>query len=430
MSPSRWDTLWVVAATGLRSLGRLALGVALVRVAGAEVFASFALLVALEVVAATLTQCLATAPLVTLAPQLGPERAASLHAHVSATAQRWLRAGTLPAAGVAWLATGVAPSLALLFAVACAGVCAVQVEQGWYRARFASHWALLGDVLALGGAGGGLALGAWLGRDPLVALLTGQVLGLGAAWWVMRSPAPSGEVGPALQQRLRGLAKPMLIGSLAYTASSRLYPFMLEWTADVAQVAIFAAALTLSAPVRVGASACAAALRPRLAACDWSRGWPTPLRLCLAGVGAGAWIGAGLAAMGGGWLADAVYDGRLPGVAAVLTTCVLYASAEALGTLCVVGLQVRDGAAGAEQATRLRIACGVVSALTLVPACRWGAGGAYVALLLVELGFLGGVGLALLRGARTVRASSDSQAERDGDNEMTYVRHGTCSRAA
>jgi O-antigen/teichoic acid export membrane protein len=392
VSPPRSDKVFALAATGARSLGRLALAAGVARALGAEAFGTYALLLVLETVVTTLVACRAAAPLTTIAPGLSPIEAERLYGWALARQGADLRRGgalSLLLAPLALLALPAAVvggyGLSLIF------TCAARAPRGWRLATFGAQRVFWGELLAVVPAFAALLVGASLGGLYL-ALALGGALALGVLW------APSSAALSAHVEAER-MGSAMLWGSLGYAACSRVQPFVLGAVHGLVQVANFAGALTLLGPLRVLSAAVDVVLRPRLARV---RAEPRAARLLLRtalGLQLAGGVIAGICmALLSERLSEWVFGASLTGVAQLGLLATVYVTLEAVGSTLVVGLQVSRGAAGAQQATRLRLGLSVASLVAVVPACAFGgAAGALAALAVGELVFAGAAACALAK---------------------------------
>lgn len=420
-APPRLDKLFSLGATATRSLGRLALSVAVVRALGGRAFATYALLLVVETVALTLLVCRSAAPLTTLAPGRPPAERPALLAWAWRV-QRW-DVGVASALGLAaaWLARPWLPlevALPFLCATALSGL--ARTPRGWRLARFQAHRVFASELLS---ALPPLALCA--------AVLAGQAGSLAGLFWAMslgnlaalaalyERPAPS-RPRPELQHEAERMGRSMLAGSLGYSLGSRSQPFALAQVGGAALVAPFAAALTVSGPLRMLSMATDVVLRPRLAHARRDR---AAFGRLLAGAGA-LQLACGLSGLAalllvGDPLVRLLYGSELPGLRAALGWALGYVTLESLASSGVVALQARGGALGAATATRLRLGVSLLSLALLLPACAWGGvAGAFLALIGCELAFLG-----LVLRALAAREGA-SQAESRGALAASRVSRG------
>ena len=421
MRPPPRDKYYGLGASALRSLGRLALGVGLVRVGGGEVYGVFALLLALEVVAITLATCLSMAPLMTLAPQTPLEQRGALFHFAAERHRRGLLILTLLGVALYPLVRGwgVTPFGCLTFALAAYSNCYGLLFRGWQRASFRSERVLGAELFATGGPLLGLGAALLGAADPLEATLAGYAIGGLAAWALLRLglPARGLPLAPERAQELRRMGGEMLKGSLAYSLCSRGQPFVLGALGGPVVVALFAGALALTGPLRMFSAAVDGILRPRLALAAGQApalGLGERFRRTL-GLALGLQLGAALVGALGFWLlgervVSLLYQGELPGLAGLLSLALGYVAVEAVGSTLVVAAQTRFAAEGAALATRCRVLCSLVSLVLLWPACVAGAGGALLALLACEGLFVFLLGAGILRAAHPASLGETHEA--------------------
>ena len=394
---ARSDKYLSVAAAGARSVARLAVGVALVRIAGAEALGQYALLVAAEVVLQTAAACLATAPLQTL----GPRSRSDLLGYAAARLALVLLPAALLGAALVPAAErwGIPPLAAVGFGLSALLGSWAQLHQGWQRTRFRSGSVLTCELAV--GAASLLALAAPIG-DPLTRLgwTLAAAHAASGAWLRRRAGPQRPRLAPAERREFRELGWAMFLGSLAYSATARVHPFLLGELAGLEAVALCAAALGLSGPLRMAGGAIDGVLRPRLALL--AGGDRARRRRRVFAAAQGLKLAAACAALAGALLAGeplarALYGDALPGLGMLLPLALGYAALETLGSGVVVALQTGRGAAGARWATRARVGAGALLLALLPAACREGAGAALASLLGCELVFLGAAALGLTR---------------------------------
>ena len=384
------DRAWSLGASATRAALRLLGGVFIARACGEARFGSYALLLSVETILFTVVGCLAAAPLANLVPKLDPARGLRLWRGLERRLT-WL--GLLIGLGVAavgvptlgpWVALGAALSFGLGVQVAVHRAFHASVFRS-VRVWEAEAWSF-GVPLACGALGVVSGLGGW------ELFWLGSAAGAAVSWWRLR---PRGRLprSRASHPEFWPLGRTMLLGSLAYTAGSRLQVFVLAALSGPAAVAAFAAALSLAGPLRLGASALGNLLRPRIVQALAAKELARARRWTVGACGLltlGSLVATGLALTAGAWLADLLYGGSLSGLATVLPWAVFYVGCEAVGSVLVVVVQAH-GPGGARAATRLRIVVSTVSLVVLAPACASGAAAALAALGVLELGFAIGI---------------------------------------
>lgn len=417
-APPRSDKVFSLLATATRSLGRLALSIAVVRALGGEAFATYALLLVVETVALTLLVCRSAAPLTTLAPGLPAEERPALLAWAWGVQRRDVAlAAALGLALAPFLRAWLPLEVALPFLAATALSGLARTPRGWRLARFQAKRVFWGEALsalpplavcaaALAGQGG-----------SLVTLFLAMTLGNLAALAVLYERPPAAQPTPDQQREAERMGRAMLTGSLGYSLGSRSQPFALAQVGGAALVSPFAAALTVSGPLRMLSMATDVVLRPRLA---HSRQDAPAFNALLLRAGA-LQLGCGMIGLSalllvGEPVVQLLYGSELPGLEAALAWALVYVTLESLASSAVVGLQARDGASGAAAATRFRLGVSLLALVLLFPACSWGGvAGAFLSLIGCELAFLG-----LILRALAAR-ESNSQAESRAAANATRV---------
>ena len=397
----RRDKHYALADTAVRSLARFVLGVMMARAAGAETYAAFILLVAVEGIVLALAQSAAVAPLIALYPgRVAGEQTSLIQASRKRTRHIALLLALAAIPGIPILGrAGIDLSSAAGFVASTLAMIYLQHARGLRNAEFRSGRALLADVLHLSAVVGGVLLADLVGLallptywwlSAVAGVIACRAIGTG------NDPAlVSAErtFDPSMAGRLSALATPMTVGTMANAVCSRIQPLVLAVAAGATSVATFGAAATLVGPIRLLSMAFAGVLRPRVAL-RWHTGDVASLRSlilsCCGVVAAGTGLGLGLLAATtlAPWIVQSVFGAAFTAAAAALPWALAYAGTEAAGTTLVILLQTgrRDGA---RLVTNRRIAAMIASLLLIWPAsARWGAAGAFAATAAVELLFL------------------------------------------
>jgi O-antigen/teichoic acid export membrane protein len=388
-SADKYDAL---AANATRSLGRLLTSICVARLAGADAFATYVLLLTAEIVWTTVANSWFVAPMTTVAPGLdGDERrrvtshALRRHGAACSLAGLMVLAAT-PLAG----AFGLAPSLLAAFAVSTSSVSLAHGVRAARQSEFRSASALRADVAAAVLPVACTLIAGATGIDVVSAVFVGSAAGALLGVLVMGRRDDLRRVGPPSPRNLqwfRDLGAPMLGGSVANQVGGRAQPFVLNAAASALEVAHFGAAATCTGPLRMAACALGGVVRPRLALHLGRNDPAAARRTLLLGVGLLAALSLGAAlvlVVAGRPLAIAVFGDEFVKLDLVLPFAVLFAAIEAVVGLLVVALQTTD-VDGARVATRLRYAAAALGLVLIWPACAlFGARGAYAALSVAE----------------------------------------------
>ncbi|MCR9247385.1 MAG: hypothetical protein NXI31_20335 [bacterium] len=388
------DAHAAVLDSGVRSLGRLLLGVVAARCAGADGYAVFVMLVAIEVVSTSFANALFAMPLLTIAPGLEEgERAAASQW----TQRRVVRAGTLVALGgvaIAFPVTGFLDIGALtVVAFGCAVGASIvadgmrAVRQAYFEAQrtvFADGVAALVPLLTV----------LWLapvGDAAITWLFFGVSAGQAAAAMRMHRASTTNVPARSTRDALRELARPFAAGSAITSVTSRTQPLILGLVASTAEIALFGAAVALVGPMRLVTGALSGVLRPRLSRAVGRGGLGDPATTL--GRGIALQLGFGCCVLvavtvAGEQLSEFVFGAGFAGVGGALPLAALFAVLEGLGAIGTVAVQtmVPGGASRATFARFMAGSCGLLG-MWLV-AGRAGAVGALAVMVAVELLFL------------------------------------------
>lgn len=406
-APDRTDKVYGLADSIGRSMCRLLAAIFLAPICGPDLYSVFVLCVTIEVIATTLPNAVFLSPMLSIGPGLhGSERDPYLRC-IRRRHLRWSLVGAILGAAFAPLFADrdLPPHLWVAFGAALLATGALNGARAVRQARFEARVAFWSDtgalvlpplaILLFASSGAAVALTIYFGTLAATSAI--------AAWTCVRgtSPATNSESAPTeAMERTRRMGPPMATGSVAYSVSSRVQPFVLQLASGASAVSVFGAANTLIGPLRLVAMAAAGVLRPRLSFLqghgEHERAWQLLVQVCLllAGSSIAAII---LAALMGPWLSGLVFGAGFDAVGSLLPIAFLFAGLEASAAIMVVALQVLH-ANGTRTATRYRVAVSGIAVLAVWPACAWGAAqGAFFALCATELAFLGMIVLALRR---------------------------------
>ena len=386
-----------VLRVGVNAGARMALAVAVARLAGTSSFAVYVALVTVEVLASTLLTAGWLTALGSIAPRLDADPAAALlrHGHRHALRIAACIAGVLASCAPLGPWFGVRFEVGLAFAGATGAWLASTAVATVLVTSFRSRAALIGQ--AAGYLPGFLALGvAWrVGCDPLVPLFLGLAGGqLAASCW-MRTRLPmqgSGDPVAAHLNEVAAAGRVVLVGSVANSVCTRVQPFVLAAVGGPVAVGLFGAANTLVGPLRVVAGAVGDVLRPRLALHAGVRGDAARrrrlVRRTLLGLSGGGLLLIGLGVASGEAIGRGVFGARFGGIGTVFPAAALFVALAAVVHVLVVAMQTQS-LRGATVATRARSWAAGVAVSLVGPACAVdGARGAFLSMAAGEVVFL------------------------------------------
>ncbi|MHC5003209.1 MAG: lipopolysaccharide biosynthesis protein [Planctomycetota bacterium] len=391
------DKYFALGGNLVRAGARMLIAVGLARMAGAEAYAQFVLLVAVEVIVQAISSSYYVAPMVTVGPAYPAVAASAVYRACLIKLLRWL--GFALALGL--LATpiaarhGIPPVTHVGFCLSAAAWALAAGGRGWRCAVFDARRALVAEGLGWGVVLAGLALAVVCDWPLMPAFWWASAAGGALAVLVLGWPADTGTClgrQEPVQRRLRSMGRHMTAGTIANSICSRIQPFVLSAAAGATIVGIFGAASTLIGPLRVLSMAMSGVLRPRVAL-HFGRGEPHEVRRMLSlAMAAFLVTGAGLLAvfvLSGPAIVDVVFGPSFRGLERVLPWAAAFAAIEAVGASLVVVVQA-GLPNGAAVATRVRTAMTVVALAVMWPACSlYGAAGAFAAATAVEAAFVG-----------------------------------------
>ncbi len=370
----------------VRAASRLVLSVLIARQVGGEVYATFVLLVGVEIVCTSLLYAGVTTPFMSVAPGLSQSRQAALEHHAL---RLHLRASALVLVVGSACAIWTDPRLTLAFASFLAASLIANCLRSFCQSHFKSRVALIGDCI---GNSTSIAIVSTLDLSlghTWIALAAGQTIAIACMLW-QQAPR-SGHLANSLHQRIADIRKPSLIGSVAYSACSRLQPFILGMTIGASAVAGYGAAILTAGMIRVCSNALTAVLRPRLAlyhnrgdaqrACDITS---LACRILL--------LGGGTLAITSISVAEYAQQLLFPAQEIVLSTllplALAYASVEGTGSVLTTHAQTILPH-GAQMATQLRIRTAIASLILVWPVGNYlGPAGLLAVQLAIELIFV------------------------------------------
>jgi O-antigen/teichoic acid export membrane protein len=387
----RSDKCLSLVDTALLSFGRLLGTVFIARLASPEVFAGYIQMIFLGVIVLSLSAAATTTPMQHQLARTGADAQPGTISWFVKRNRMWVLGWCVLGAIALPLITSVKahPLSALGYLAAHAGLLMLQLERALRQARFQMSSAVTVDLACQLLIALGVLLGALGLVDLMAAFWWSMALGSWAgAWWLGRGRNASQLVqAHRLETAVQPYARPMLVGSAANSACSRLQPFVLEAVCGATQIAWFGVAWTLIAPFRILAGGLNHLLRPRLLfhlSKNNSQACRAALRRCFSVVITAFILAILLVIPLGQTLVTGVFGDAFSRAAILLPYAFLYAALDTLTTVQMVGLHClrSDGPA---LATRLRLQAAAISLVLLYPAAFLdGARGALVALVMAE----------------------------------------------
>jgi len=260
------DAAPAVVSTAVRSVGRMVAAIVIARMTGLDGFATFTLLVTVELISVNAINALLASPPTVLAQG----RRSQLRSVLFRTAERTQTLAAWPLS-LAMMGILVASGLPLLIAGAFSGYLFIstifQARRATYIARFNSRPVLRAEALIACAAIAVPLAGMLTNADVLLTFWISQAIvhGLALLWIrpTARTLASRRAWRVARGVILRTGAK-MLAGSIATSVSGRSLPLLIGWLIGPAAIGVFGAANTAAAPIRLLSGSIRGALLPRL----------------------------------------------------------------------------------------------------------------------------------------------------------------------
>lgn len=380
------------AMTGnlVRSIGRLALTVAVARVAGPAAFGGFVVLVAVDTTISSLAAARWCTPIASFASGRSGDHVRRLAASATAGMSRWLLAAVailLPCVGLAG-PLGLEPLAMLCFPAFL-----------WMQGRFLvsrttrlsmfDAWRVVPAELVIAGAPlVALALTRPLGAtlDPVSTVWLGLIVGNAIALMMTGTGTHPRTIANGADSEFHRFGRRAAAGSGIYGIGARLHPAVLAGFASAASVAAFGAAAALAGPMRLVSAAFAATLHPRMAARSNAGDRAGARRIERRAIGFTVAIGM-IATIGalsiGPMLVPLVFGAEYGAATALLAWSVVAATCTAITGVQTAGLQAGGDA---DTPTRARLLASVIGLPLTIPAVVVaGATGAFLALIVGEV---------------------------------------------
>ncbi len=374
------DKVAAIGTSAVRSVSRVGLGVAVARMGDPESFARFVLFMAIETIVSTVVNAVVTTPLITLSSGAGTDEAAALDGVARIRARQLAVLGSCGGAVAAAVLTSAPPAEIASFAGFLWLSALATPAQGSLTAAFRSRLVFASETAFAGAAACTLAIavlsGSAGGTMTWMACASGAAARLAMLAKRKRATATTTEttVDAKAAARMTTIAKPMVIGSLGVTASSRAQPFVLQAMLGPLDVAAFGAAQTLAGPIRLFSGSMSGVLRPRLglhARRGDGSAFVRALLLAIVPIVLLGGVLAATAAAGGEKVLRLIFGAGFESAAACFAALTVYATLEAVGACSAVAVQSLSEA-GTVAVTKARLAVAAVSLALLVPAALWG----------------------------------------------------------
>lgn len=389
------DTFSSLADNALNSVFRLATGVAIARIAGAEAFASYVLLATAQITVMSWASTYIDTPLLNKASSL-PKLERDSITYYSAKRSKRLQ-GRLALIALACYPliryTGMDTITYLGFVASSLCIVSSQFQRARLQTHFKTRTALAADSFSIAVVILGTSL-AWIHADQLSSgFWWSSAAGylIASVFMATRVESPTPTVSfPSLQEEIKKTGQAMIAGSLANTACSRLHPYLIAIASNAATVASYGATLTVLGPMRMAIMALANILRPRLA---FHKGQGDRQSFThLIGNAKRLIVGLGLSLSLFFWvlgpqILDFVFGPEVQVSSVLLVLAVIYATLDAYTTTQMIQIQIQN-VNGARQTSRYRIAAAAISIGLALPCIHFlGLYGAFTSLILAEAGY-------------------------------------------
>ncbi len=369
------DKFYGLADSALLSLFRFACGIAMARIAGAEGFATYILLISAAVIFQMLPTTLFLTPLLNLGNSGNHDSYTTLH--------RWAKRGILKSSalfiglGTALLLLTSPSDIPLITGLSFLVAAATLLLQNFFRSRlqlqFKQKHALRADCITVA-SHITISAGLWhSGYDTQGAFWIGASASgfIGSAlmrFYLGHTPRQNVPDAP-LQDIAAQSGRVMLVGSIANTACSRLQPFAIGLIVSTTAIAQYGVAWTLIGPIRMLSMALTSLLRPRLSlfcrtndTAAFKRTYHLALSLILA-TGSCGIIGSLFV---GEWAIHTLFGPELTSATRLLPLAILYATIDAFTTSQMVARQIKD-TNGPALTSKLRVHAAAISLILLLP---------------------------------------------------------------
>lgn len=391
------DKYFSLLNTATRSVARLAVNLLIASLCGADVYGTFVILVSIEVIWTTLLGAGLVTPLLHMAPGLHQAQRDGLSRYVATQVLRVSLFVGIPAF-ILWALvgfSGLSGLVALGFAVATLLQGLLAALRSWRNLSFETWHVFWSDLFSVGiPILGALAGWFWLGADSVLwcfwwaMVLANLLAGLAIICFDRRRFFSGQYPDERLRLLLKTKGRPILYGSLAYSAGSRLQPIILALVATSVEVARFGGAAALVGPLRMLGMAISGVVRPRFGLyyhqADIAKVRRLMLLVCASVIGLGLTM-AMLFVVVGDWLGTELLGGWYVHASKPLVLYTCYATIAGVTSFLVTALQVQSNV-GSKFVAKARLLHSVMSLLLMWPACSyWGTEGAITVMAGLEL---------------------------------------------
>jgi O-antigen/teichoic acid export membrane protein len=369
------DKFYGFADSGLISLFRFACGISMARIAGAEGFATYVLLMSTAVIFQMLPTTLFITPLLNLGNSGKEDSYITLH--------RWAKRGILRAAlwfsGIGAAGLLLIPQQALPTATGLSFLAATSAMllQQYLRARlqlqFKQQQAFIADCATITIH---IAASLYLWKNGIEAqtsfwlgVCLSSLLGSTLMRYALGKTPSTYEYDGSIRNTATSSGRVMLIGSIANTACSRFQPYVIGLIASTTAIAQYGVAWTLIGPIRMLSIALTSLLRPRLSLCcktDDQQAFRSIYHRALLLISIAGTAGICASFFLGQWAIATLFGDELTDASKLLPLALLYATLDALTTSQMVACQIGDKD-GPALTSKLRVHAAIISLLLLVP---------------------------------------------------------------
>lgn len=390
------DKFYSIADSAVVSLGRLAAGIALARLAGAQAYGQYVMYIMAAMIILSIPTTLYITPMINLASGMRLSQKLGMLRWSRRRMQRpVLLFLAVSALGIPLgFFLNFSTTSYLGFIVATISLLDLQHARASLQSSFMMKFALVWDLVATAIVIVSVATAYYVFSSPIAGFWWGTAIASTISAHFMRASLYRGIDSSSnvpeedLQMEARVSGKAMIPGSLANTACSRIHPFVLGGIGGSLVVAEFGASWTLIGPIRMLATAINGMLRPRLA--NFHKNANSSARNITFIISIAVFALVGLAGIAVGMLAGPaivafLFGDEFRSAGWLLPIAIAYGALDSITTAQMIALQAtcRNGPA---IASKFRIIAATISVGLLVPGClQAGAYGAYGALIIAEI---------------------------------------------
>lgn len=394
------DKFYSISDSAVVSLGRFATGIALAKLAGAEAFAQYLLLLTAGFFILSIPTTLCITPMINLSSGLEADKKFGIFKWTHQNLKKFMRGGIILSLAAYPLIRyfEVDPLIYFGFVSSLFAWLELNYRRACLQTLFKMKGAAIFDLIGLILTAACVAWAFYFYNAPVAGFWWGSALAslfaaVGMAIIVKRAKQTLSLVElphHGIRKEAFSTGSAMLTGSIANSFCARLAPFVLGSLGGLMTVANFGASWTLVGPLRMVSGALSGLLRPRLAMHQNTgnrKRFDHAMKQAFLLVGAVGGTGILISALLGPSIVALFFDESLRSAGWILPLAMTYATIEVVTSIQVIALQTtfKDGAV---IATKLRILAAAVSLSLIYPACLWfGAWGAYAAIFLAEMSY-------------------------------------------